>query len=32
MNKKVILCFLAGWALAMVLPPQRVLGFMRGQG
>lgn len=24
MNKKLIFCFLAGWALAIVLPPQRV--------
>ena len=30
MNKKVILWALAGWALAIVLPPQRVLGFLKG--
>ena len=30
MNKKVILIFLAGWALAFVLPPSRVLGFFKG--
>jgi hypothetical protein len=30
MNKKVILVFLAGWALAIVLPPQRVLGMFKG--
>jgi hypothetical protein len=29
MNKKIVLVFLAGWALAVVLPPQRVLGFFR---
>lgn len=31
MNKKVVLIFLAGWALAVVLPPQRVLGFLKGR-
>lgn len=30
MSKKVILVFLAGWALAFVLPPQRVLSMFRG--
>lgn len=30
MNKKVALVFLAGWALAIVLPPQRVLGYLKG--
>lgn len=30
MNKKVLLVFLAGWALAVVLPPQRVLGYFKG--
>lgn len=29
MNKRLILVFLAGWALAMVLPPQRVVGMFR---
>ena len=31
MNKKIILVFLAGWALAVVLPPQRVLAMFRGK-
>jgi len=31
MNKRAILIFLAGWALAMVLPPQRVLGMVKGK-
>ncbi len=31
MNKKLILVFLAGWALAVILPPQRVLGMFRGK-
>ena len=26
MNKKIVFVFLAGWALAIVLPPQRVFG------
>lgn len=30
MNKKVVLMFLAGYLLAFALPPQRLLGFMRG--
>lgn len=30
MNKKVVLVFLAGWALAIILPPQRVLGYLKG--
>lgn len=29
-NKKVALFFLAGWALAIVVPPQRVLGYFKG--
>jgi hypothetical protein len=29
MNKKLVLIFLAGWALAAVLPPQRVLGMFK---
>lgn len=28
-NKTTILVFLAGWALAMVLPPQRVFGMFK---
>jgi hypothetical protein len=28
-NKKLILVFLAGWALAILMPPQRVLGYFR---
>lgn len=30
-NKKLVLVFLAGWALAIVLPPQRVLGAFRSK-
>lgn len=29
MNKKLVLVFLAGWALSMVLPPQRLLGMFK---
>ena len=29
MNKKIVLVFLAGWALAIVLPPQRVIGMFK---
>lgn len=32
MNKKMILVFVAGWLLAVVLPPQRVLGKLKGNG
>jgi len=28
-NKKIVLVFLAGWALAIVLPPQRVIGMFK---
>lgn len=28
-NQKIVLVFLAGWALSMVLPPQRVIGMFR---
>lgn len=28
-NKKLILVFLAGWGLALVFPPQRVLGYFK---
>lgn len=31
MNKKLILVFLAGWALAIVVPPQRIIGMVRGK-
>ena len=31
MNKKLILVFLAGWALAVLIPPQRVVGMFRGR-
>jgi len=31
MNKKMILIFLAGWALAVLIPPQRVVGMFRGR-
>lgn len=31
MNKKVIMIFLAGWALAIVIPPQRVLAMVKGK-
>ena len=30
-NKKLIMVFLAGWALAFVLPPQRVIGMFRSK-
>jgi hypothetical protein len=30
MNKKLILVFLAGWVLAFVLPPSKVLGMFKG--
>lgn len=29
MSKRVILFFAAGWALAIILPPQKVIGFIR---
>jgi hypothetical protein len=31
MNKKLVLVFLAGWALAIVLPPQRLLAMLKGK-
>lgn len=31
MNKKVLLFFLAGWGLAIVLPPQRLLSLVKGK-
>lgn len=30
MNKKMIFVFLAGWALALVLPPQRLMAMVKG--
>lgn len=30
MNKKILLWVLAGWAVALVFPPQRVLGYLKG--
>lgn len=30
MNKRMALFFLAGWALAIVLPPQRIMGYFKG--
>lgn len=30
MNKKLIAVFLAGWVLAFVLPPSKVVGMFRG--
>lgn len=29
MSKKVVLVFLAGWALALILPPQRLLAMFK---
>lgn len=31
MNKKLILWFVAGWLLAVVFPPSRVLGMFTGK-
>lgn len=31
MNKKLVLVFLAGWALALVMPPQRLLAMVKGK-
>lgn len=31
MNKKLIFVFLAGWALALILPPTRVTGMLKGR-
>lgn len=30
-NKKLVLVFLAGWALAIILPPQRVIGMFKSK-
>lgn len=32
MNKKLIFVFLAGWLLAIVLPPAKIIGYVRGGG
>lgn len=29
MNKRLVFVFLAGWALAIVLPPQRLFGMFK---
>jgi hypothetical protein len=29
-NKKLILVFLAGWALSIILPPAKLIGYVRG--
>jgi hypothetical protein len=31
MDKKLILVFLAGWLLAMVFPPARIIGMFTGK-
>lgn len=31
MNKKIILWVLVGWGIAIVFPPQRVLGYFKGK-
>lgn len=31
MNKKIVLIFLAGWATALILPPTRVTGMLKGR-
>lgn len=31
MNKKILLWFLAGWLLALILPPTRVTGMLKGK-
>lgn len=31
MNKKMVLVFLAGWALALVIPPQRLMAMVKGK-
>jgi len=30
MNKKIVMVFLAGWLLALILPPTRVAGMLKG--
>lgn len=31
-NKKLVLVFLAGWALALIIPPTRVTAMFKGSG
>lgn len=31
MNKKLVLFFLAGWLLALIIPPTRVTGMLKGK-
>lgn len=31
MNKKMIFVFLAGWALALIVPPTRVTAMLKGK-
>jgi hypothetical protein len=31
-NKKIILWFLAGWLLALVIPPTRITAMFKGSG
>lgn len=31
MNKKLIMWFLAGWLLALILPPTRITGMLKGK-
>lgn len=31
MNKKILLWFLAGWLLALIVPPTRVTGMLKGR-
>jgi len=31
MNKKLIMWFLAGWLLAIVIPPQRLISMVKGK-
>lgn len=32
MNKKMLMWLLVGWLVAVVLPPQRVMGYFKGMG
>lgn len=31
LNKRTILIFLAGWALAVIIPPQRLISMVKGK-
>lgn len=31
MNKKLIIWFVAGWLLALIIPPTRVTGMLKGK-